>query len=105
MLINKPGHGTAIIVLFSPQAVAVVTARLISLSHTSNPPWFSIQSLLFHRMGSQISQSPQIKASIPSDSEESRVNEQESTRIASQAEQVAPSLSNEKAGSAQSLCV
>ena len=35
--------------------------------------------------------------------DESRVNEQESTRIVSQAEQAAPSLSNERAGSSQEL--
>ena len=52
------------------------------------------------------SQSSPIQASIPS--EESRVNEQESTRIVGEAEhwQVSPSsLSNERAGLPQSQCV
>ena len=53
-----------------------------------------------HRMGSQ---SSRIQASIPS--EESRLNEQESTRTVSQAEQEALSLSNERAASSQSRCV
>ena len=75
-------------------------SRLISRIQS----WFSFDVSRVNEQESTriVSQADQV---APSVSNERAGSSQESTRIVSQAEQAAPSLSNQRAGSSQSQCV